>query len=140
VFHGIGATFGYFGFEDFGDWVREPVFWYGIVAPVALLVIATLYLFWLDRKAAKLCRPELKRKSGWQCRQPTRENFAHGADAGASHRIQTRDCELARMRLALNFDRSEFLEVSQQTEADPGTIAEYADDTPATNSAAKFLR
>jgi len=34
--------------------------------------------------------------------------------------------------LGLNFDRSEFLEVSQQTEAHPGTIAEYADDTPAT--------
>jgi hypothetical protein len=31
--------------------IREPVFWYDIVAPVALLVIVTLYLFWLDRKA-----------------------------------------------------------------------------------------
>jgi hypothetical protein len=75
VFHGIGATFGYFGFEDFGDWLREPVFWYGIVAPVALLVIATLYLFWLDRKAAKLYRLDLNRKSGRQRRKPTREKF-----------------------------------------------------------------
>ena len=32
----------------------------------------------------------------------------------------------------LNLDRNEFLEVSQQTEADPGTFAQYADHTPAT--------
>jgi hypothetical protein len=47
VFQGIGATVDYSGLEDLGDWLREPVFWYGIVAPVDLLVIATLYLFWL---------------------------------------------------------------------------------------------
>jgi len=29
-------------------------------------------------------------------------------------------------------DRSGFLPVNQQAEADPGTIAQYADDTPAT--------
>jgi hypothetical protein len=66
---------GYSGFEDLGDWMREPVFWYGIVAPVALLVIATLYLFWLDRKAGKLYHLEARRKSGRQRRKPTRERF-----------------------------------------------------------------
>jgi hypothetical protein len=75
VFHGIGATFGYSGFGDFDDWLPEPVFWYGIIAPVALLVILTIYLFWLDRKASKLYRLEVKRKSGRQRRKPTREKF-----------------------------------------------------------------
>jgi hypothetical protein len=63
VFHGIGATLGYSGFDDFGDWLGEPVFWYGIVAPVALLVIATLYLFWLDRKARRVYRLDAIQKS-----------------------------------------------------------------------------
>jgi hypothetical protein len=72
VFHGIGATLGHSAFADFADWLGEPVFWYGIVAPVALLVIATLYLFWLDRKAGKLYRLEVKPKSGPR-RKPTRK-------------------------------------------------------------------
>jgi hypothetical protein len=63
VSHGIGATFGYSGFADFDDRLREPVFWYGLVAPVALLVILTIYLFWLDRKAGKLYGLEKKRKN-----------------------------------------------------------------------------
>src|SRR5271165_2800844 len=44
-------------FSSGAMWLREPVFWYGIVAPVALLVIVTLYLFWLDRKSRELYRP-----------------------------------------------------------------------------------
>jgi hypothetical protein len=75
VYHGIGTTSVYWKFEDFGDWLREPIFWYGIVAPVALLVIATLYLFWLDRKAGKLYRLEVKSKSGRPRRKPTRKKF-----------------------------------------------------------------
>jgi hypothetical protein len=61
------------GLEEFVDWIREPVFWYGIVAPVALLVIATLYLFWLDRKAGKLYRLEVKQKKWRSRRKPCRE-------------------------------------------------------------------
>jgi hypothetical protein len=61
------------GLEDFVDWIWAPVFWYGIVAPVALLVIATLYLIWLDRKADKLYRLEVKQKSGRARRKPSRE-------------------------------------------------------------------
>jgi hypothetical protein len=34
-----------------GEWLGESLFWYGIVAPVVLLVILTIYLFWLNRKA-----------------------------------------------------------------------------------------
>jgi hypothetical protein len=63
------AIVGYSGFEDFADWLREPVFWYGIIAPVALLVILTIYLFWLDRKAGKLYRLEVKQKD----RRPRRK-------------------------------------------------------------------
>jgi hypothetical protein len=52
---------GYSEFEDLSDWLRGPVFWHGIVTPVALLVIVTFYLFLLDRKAGKLCRLEANR-------------------------------------------------------------------------------
>jgi hypothetical protein len=62
VFHGIGASLPGTGLEDLGEWLREPVFWYCIVAPVALLVTVTIYLFWLDWKAGKLCRLEVKQK------------------------------------------------------------------------------
>jgi hypothetical protein len=75
VFHGIGATVVYSGLEDLGDWLREPVFWYGIVAPVGLLVIATLYLFWLDWKAGKLYRFEVKQKVRRPRRKSTRNKF-----------------------------------------------------------------
>ena len=75
MFHGIGATLGYSEFGDFSDWLREPVFWYGIVAPVALLVIVTLYLFWLDRKPGKLYRLEANRNARRRRRKPTREKF-----------------------------------------------------------------
>jgi hypothetical protein len=61
------------GLDGLGDWIREPVFWYGIVAPVALLVIATLYLFWLDHKAGKVYRFEVKQKSGRARRKPSRK-------------------------------------------------------------------
>jgi hypothetical protein len=73
VVQGIGVAVRYLGFDDFGDWLREPVLWYGIVAPVALLVIATLYLFWLDRKAGKLYRLEVKPKNGRPRRRPARK-------------------------------------------------------------------
>jgi hypothetical protein len=63
VFHGIGASLADKGLEDLGEWLWEPVFWYGIIAPVALLVILTIYLFWLDRKAGKLYRLDARRKS-----------------------------------------------------------------------------
>jgi hypothetical protein len=63
VFHGIGASLADTGLEDLGEWLWEPVFWYGIIAPVALLVILTIYLFWLDRKAGKLYRLDARRKS-----------------------------------------------------------------------------
>ena len=51
--------------------------------------------------------------------------------------VVTSDLDIAMTRrlaplLALKLDRSEFLPVSQYAEAGPGTIAEYADDTPAT--------
>jgi hypothetical protein len=75
VCHGIGTILVDWTFEDFSDWLREPVFWYGIVAPVALLVIATLYLFWLDRKAGKLYRLQVKPKSGRPRRKPTRKKL-----------------------------------------------------------------
>ncbi|HYY27622.1 MAG TPA: hypothetical protein VE860_06750 [Chthoniobacterales bacterium] len=75
MFHAIGATVGYSGFEDLADWLREPVFWYGIVAPVALLVIATLYLFWLDWKAGKVYRLEVKQKDRRPRRKPTRKKL-----------------------------------------------------------------
>jgi hypothetical protein len=61
------------GLEGLGDWIREPVFWYGIVTPVALLVIATLYLFWLDHKSAMLYRLEAEQKSGRARRKPSRK-------------------------------------------------------------------
>jgi hypothetical protein len=41
VFHGIGASLADTGLEDLGEWLGDPLFWYGIVAPVALLVILT---------------------------------------------------------------------------------------------------
>ena len=63
MFHGIGASLADTGLEDLGEWLWEPVFWYGIIAPVALLVILTIYLFWLDRKAGKLYRLEAKQKN-----------------------------------------------------------------------------
>ena len=63
MFHGIGASLADTGLDDLGEWLCEPVFWYGIVAPVALLVILTIYLFWLDWKAGKLYRLEVKRKN-----------------------------------------------------------------------------
>ena len=66
---------GYSELEDLGDWLREPVFWYGIVAPVGLLVIATLYLFWLDWKAGKLYRFEVKQKDQRPRRKSTRNKF-----------------------------------------------------------------
>ena len=69
MFHGIGASLAYTGLEDLGEWLWEPVFWYGIIAPVALLVILTIYLFWLDRKAGKLYRLEVKQKD----RRPRRK-------------------------------------------------------------------
>ena len=75
MFHGIGATVGYSGLENLGDWLREPVFWYGIVAPVGLLVIATLYLFWLDWKTGKLYRLEVKQKGRRPRRKSTRNKF-----------------------------------------------------------------
>ena len=75
MFHGIGATSGYSEFWDFSDWLGEPVFWYGIIAPVALLVIVTLYLFWLDCKAGKLYRLEANRNGRRRRRKPTREKF-----------------------------------------------------------------
>ena len=62
MFHGIGASLADTGLDDLGEWLCEPVFWYGIVAPVALLVILTIYLFWLDRKVGKLYRLEVKQK------------------------------------------------------------------------------
>jgi len=49
-------------FSSGAMWLREPVFWYGIVAPVALLVIVTLYLFWLDRKAGSCTAPRSESK------------------------------------------------------------------------------
>jgi hypothetical protein len=61
------------GLDGLGDWIREPVFWYGIVAPVALLVIVTLYLFWLDHKAGKVYRFEVKQKSGRARRKSSRK-------------------------------------------------------------------
>jgi hypothetical protein len=67
---------GYSEFEDFGDWLCEPVFWYGIVAPVALLAIVTLYLFWLDRNAGNLYRLEVNRNGRRRRRKPNREKFA----------------------------------------------------------------
>jgi hypothetical protein len=66
---------GYSELEDLGDWLREPVFWYGIVAPVGLLVIVTLYLFWLDWKADKLYRFEVKQKDRRPRRKSTRNKF-----------------------------------------------------------------
>ena len=60
---GIGAILAYFDLEYFGDGFREPVFWYGVVIPVALLAILTLYLFWLGRKAGKVYRLEAKRRN-----------------------------------------------------------------------------
>jgi hypothetical protein len=69
VFYGIGASLADTGLEDLGEWLRKPVFWYGIIAPVALLVILTIYLFWLDRKAGKLYRLEVKQKD----RRPRRK-------------------------------------------------------------------
>jgi polyferredoxin len=63
----------YSGLENLGDCLREPVLWCGIVCPVALLVICTLYLFWLDHKAGKLYRIEVKKKSGKARRKPSRE-------------------------------------------------------------------
>ena len=75
MFDGIGATVGYSGLENLGDWLREPVFWYGIVAPVGLLVIATLYLFWLDWKTGKLYRLEVKQKGRRPRRKSTRNKF-----------------------------------------------------------------
>jgi len=63
VFHGIGASLADTGLDDLGEWLCEPVFWYGIVAPVALLVILTIYLFWLDRKVGKLYCLEVKRNN-----------------------------------------------------------------------------
>jgi hypothetical protein len=65
----------YSGFEDLSDWLREPVFWYGVVAPVALLVIVTLYLFWLDRRAARMYRLEVKGKNRRPHHKSTREKF-----------------------------------------------------------------
>ena len=73
VIHGIGVAVGYSGLDDLGDWFREPVFWYGIVAPVGLLVIVTLYLFWLDWKAGKLYRLEVKQKDRRPRRKSTRK-------------------------------------------------------------------
>jgi hypothetical protein len=75
VIHGIGVAVGYSGLDDLGDWFREPVFWYGIVAPVGLLVIVTLYLFWLDWKAGKLYRLEVKQKDRRPRRKSTRNKF-----------------------------------------------------------------
>jgi hypothetical protein len=62
VFHGIGASLADTGLEDLGEWLWEPVFWYGIIAPVALLVILTIYLFWLDRKARRVYRLDARQK------------------------------------------------------------------------------
>jgi hypothetical protein len=60
VFHGIGTTLGYSELGDFSDWLRQPVFWYGIAAQLALLVIVTLYLFWLDHQEDISSRSESK--------------------------------------------------------------------------------
>jgi hypothetical protein len=75
VFDGIGVAVGYSGLDDLGDWLGEPVFWYGIVAPVGLLVVATLCLFWLDWKAGKLYRLEVKQKVRRPRRKSTRNKF-----------------------------------------------------------------
>ena len=75
MIHGIGVAVCYSGLDDLGDWFREPVFWYGIVAPVGLLVIVTLYLFWLDWKAGKLYRLEVKQKDRRPRRKSTRNKF-----------------------------------------------------------------
>jgi hypothetical protein len=53
------------------------------------------------------------------------------SDAIASDRDATVTSRLAPL-LGLNLDRSEFLPVSEHTDADSGTIAQYAEDTPAT--------
>jgi hypothetical protein len=71
--NGIGATLAYFDLEYFGDGIREPVFWYGVVIPVALLAILTLYLFWLDRKAGKLYRLAAKRRNRTPARKAVRK-------------------------------------------------------------------
>jgi hypothetical protein len=73
VFHGIGASLADAGLEDLGDWLREPVFWYGIIAPVALLVTVTIYLFWLDWKAGKLYRLEVKQKDRRRRKAPRKK-------------------------------------------------------------------
>jgi len=73
VFHGIGASLADAGLEDLGDWLREPVFWYGIIAPMALLVTVTIYLFWLDWKAGKLYRLEVKQKDRRRRKAPRKK-------------------------------------------------------------------
>jgi hypothetical protein len=74
VFHGIGASSADTGLEDLGEWLWEPVFWYGIVGPVALLVTVSIYLFWLDSKAGKLYRLEVKQKDRPPRRKAPRKN------------------------------------------------------------------
>jgi len=73
VFDGIGASLADAGLEDLGDWLREPVFWYGIIAPMALLVTVTIYLFWLDWKAGKLYRLEVKQKDRRRRKAPRKK-------------------------------------------------------------------
>jgi hypothetical protein len=69
VFHGIGAALADTGLDDLSEWIWQPVFWYGLVAPVALLAIVTIYLFWLDHKQGRVYRLEVRRKS----RPPSRK-------------------------------------------------------------------
>ena len=73
MFDGIGASLADAGLEDLGDWLREPVFWYGIIAPMALLVTVTIYLFWLDWKAGKLYRLEVKQKDRRRRKAPRKK-------------------------------------------------------------------
>jgi hypothetical protein len=63
VFHGIGATLADAGLDDLGEWIWQPVFWYGVLAPVALLATVTIYLFWLNYKARRLYRLNARQKS-----------------------------------------------------------------------------
>jgi hypothetical protein len=69
VFHGIGAALADTGLDDLSEWIWQPIFWYGLVAPVALLAIVTIYLFWLDHKQGRVYRLEVRRKS----RPPSRK-------------------------------------------------------------------
>jgi hypothetical protein len=73
VLHGIGATLADAGLDDLGEWIGQPVFWYGVVAPVALLATVTIYLFWLNHKAGRVYRLNARQKSPLPTRKAARK-------------------------------------------------------------------